>query len=83
MVTKADILPTLIRVTDQRSLSLASSHTSDEDDPASMARFIHQAWVRRAVVIKLIEGACRRQHRAYAGIVMDRVRKKAQCLPEI
>ena len=56
--------------------------TSGGDDPASMARFVHQAWVRRAVFVKLNEGVCRRQHRAYAGIDMDRVRRKAQTLPD-
>ena len=57
--------------------------TSDEGDgKESLARFIHQALVRRDVVVALIENAWARGHRAYRGLDMDRVRQKAQDLPE-
>ena len=55
--------------------------TSEEDNPKSMASFIHQARVRRDVVVKLIEGAKARGHRAYRLVDMDRVRLKAEGLP--
>ena len=57
--------------------------TSDEgDSKESLAKFIHQALVRRDVVISLIDNACARGHRAYRNLDMDRVRQKAQDLPE-
>ena len=49
--------------------------TSEEDDPKSMSRFVHQALVRRAVVIQLIDGMRRRGHRSYKHLDMDRVRE--------
>ena len=56
--------------------------TSDEGDTKeSLAKFIHQALVRRDVVISLIENAWERGHRAYRHLDMDRVRQKAQDLP--
>ena len=56
--------------------------TSDEDSPEGMARFIHQALVRRHVVIRLIEGAKRRGHIGYAHVDLEAVRRKAEQLPE-
>ena len=57
--------------------------TSDEDDTKeSLAKFIHQALVRREVVVTLIENAVERGHRAYRHLDMHRVRQKAQELPE-
>ena len=57
--------------------------TSDEDDTKeSLSKFIHQALVRRDVVISLIENAVERGHRAYRHLDMLRVRQKAQELPE-
>ena len=55
--------------------------TSEEDDPKAIARFIHQARVRRDVVVKLIEDAKARGHRAYRHVNLDRVRGKAKKLP--
>ena len=56
--------------------------TSDEGDTKeSLAKLIHQALVRRDVVIALIENAWERGHRAYRHLDMDRVRQKAQDLP--
>ena len=57
--------------------------TSDEGDTEeSLAKFIHQALVRRDVVISLIENAWRRGHPAYRHLDMDRVRQRAQAFPE-
>ena len=59
-------------------------NTSDEGDTKeSLSKFIHQALVRRDVVVGLIEKAKRRGHRAYKNIDMTRVRAKAAAtLPE-
>jgi len=57
--------------------------TSDGDDTTeNLASFIHQATVRRDVVIDLIEGAKRRGHRAYRGVNLERMRAKATQLPQ-
>ena len=56
--------------------------TKDDDDPKSVAQLIHQAQVRRRVVVQLIDGARARGHRAYLCVNMDRVREKANRLPE-
>ena len=48
-----------------------------------MARFIHQAIVRRDDAVELITNAHRRGHRAYRNLDLDKVREKARrCLPE-
>ena len=47
-----------------------------------MAQFVHQALVRRDVVLQLIQGAKSRGHRAYANVDMSRAHAKAQSLPE-
>ena len=52
----------------------------DADDKAS-ARLVHQARVRRSVVVYLIEEMKRRGHRAYKHVDMDVVRDRAQGLP--
>ena len=54
---------------------------SDKDETVS-ARFIHQATVRREVVIELIEEMKRRGHSAYKHVDMDAVRERAEGLPE-
>jgi len=56
--------------------------THDEHDTLSMAQFVHQALVRRDVVLQLIQGAKNRGHRAYANVNMERAYAKAQSLPE-
>ena len=56
--------------------------TSEEDNPRAMAKFVHQAFVRRDVVVQLIEGAKNRGHRAYRSVDMSRVVAKARELPE-
>ena len=46
-----------------------------------MAKVVHQALVRRDVVLQLIQGAKNRGHRAYRNVNMERARLKAQSLP--
>ena len=53
-----------------------------DDDEQASARFIHQANVRRHVVITLIEELKRRGHSAYANVDSEDVKKRAQALPE-
>lgn len=53
-----------------------------QDQPEEMKHFIHQARVRRNVVVKLIKNAKRRGHRAYADVNLDDVAEKALLLPE-
>ena len=48
----------------------------------SLRRLLHAATVRRAVVIKLIENACARGHRAFRTVCMADVHKRAAELPE-
>ena len=55
--------------------------TSDEENPEGMANFIHQALVRRDVVVQLITDAKNRGHVAYKDIDLTRVRLKAAELP--
>jgi hypothetical protein len=56
--------------------------TSDEGDTKeALVKFIHQALVRRDVVIELIANAKARGHRAYRHLDMERVREKAEQLP--
>ncbi len=57
--------------------------TNDEDSKESMAAFIHQAIVRRHVVVELIESMQRRGHRAYAKVNLEKMRARArEELPE-
>ena len=51
--------------------------TSEEGSPKAMAKFVHQALVRREIVVQLIQSAKSRGHRAYRGVNMERVREKA------
>ena len=60
---------------------LLKTRDSDEDKPKALGQNIHQAMVRRQVVIDLIQGAVDRNHRAYRSVAMDRVRQKAERLP--
>ena len=53
---------------------------SDQDEKVS-ARFIHQATVRRNVVVDLIEEMQRRGHSAYKHVDMEAVRERAEALP--
>ena len=55
--------------------------TRDEDDPKAFSHNIHQATVRRDVVVKLIRDAKERGHRAYASVSLERMEQKARHLP--
>jgi hypothetical protein len=56
--------------------------TSDEDKRDSLKHFIHQARVRRHVVVNRILEAKARGHRAYIQVDEKRLRQKAEMLPE-
>ena len=56
--------------------------TNEEASPDSMARFVHQANVRRRIVVKLIYDAKARGQRGYRNADMAAVEQKASRLPE-
>ena len=56
--------------------------TNEESSPDTMARFIHEARVRRSVVVKLITDAKARGHRAYRKVDLVAMRQKTESLPE-
>ena len=56
--------------------------TNDCDDRESLARFVHQAHVRRHVVVRRILEAKARGHRAYILVDHKRVHEKSKALPE-
>ena len=56
----------------------ADATESDND----LARVVHQAMVRRDVVVKLIASTKRRGHRAHRHVIMDDVERRAQALPK-
>lgn len=56
--------------------------STNQDDPEEMKHFIHQARVRRNVVVKLITNAKRRGHRAYVNVNLTEVQEKSELLPE-
>ena len=62
-------------------VSVSFKSGGDKDAAAFMFSFVHQALVRRQVVVDLIQGAKARGHRAYRNVDMDAVRKKALELP--
>ena len=47
-----------------------------------LARLIHQAMVRRDVVVKPIASMKRRGHRAYRHVIMEGVERRAEHLPK-
>ena len=55
--------------------------TAEDGDKNKLAGFIHQAHVRRHVVVKHILAAKARGHRAYQDVHEPTLRKKAQGLP--
>ena len=65
-------------------LFILYNKTSSRQDDAdvNMARVIHQAMVRRSVVVKLIETMKKRGHRAYTNIDMNEVTATYFALPE-
>jgi hypothetical protein len=57
--------------------------SNDVEDPVALGKFVHQAIVRRHVVVDIIEKAKLRGHRAYRNLDLERVREKAaKALPE-
>ena len=58
-------------------LKTADSKDSDKD----LARLVHQAVVRRDVVVQLIASMKKRGHRGYRHVCMDDVERRAQALP--
>ena len=58
-------------------LQTADSKDSDKD----LARLVHQATVRRHVVVQLISSMKKRGHRGYKHVVMKEVRRRAHALP--
>ena len=56
--------------------------SNDDKERLDMKRFLHQAIVRRHVVVQLNAGAKRREHRAYVSVNMSTVRAKSLLLPE-
>ena len=78
--TKSQTLPWVgVELADKVSILL---NTNDDNDPKAVTQLIHQAHVRRAVVVLLIEGMVARKHRAYTSVNLDAVREKAKSLPE-
>ena len=63
------------------SVLLNKSADAIESD-TDLARLVHQAMIRRDVVVKLIASMERRGHRAYRHVVMDDVERRVQVLPE-
>ena len=62
----------------ERVSILLKTHDEAEDSPKAFGQNIHQATVRRRVVIDLIQGAVDRKHRAYSSVAMERVREKSK-----
>ena len=56
--------------------------TNDDQKRAGLVNYIHQARVRRAVVVQSILDAKRRKHRAYILVDEVKLRRKAENLPE-
>ena len=63
-------------------VSVLLKASGDDEDVGALSKFIHQATVRRSIVVSLIQGAKERGHRAYVHLDMSEVTRKAQALPE-
>ena len=63
-------------------VSIILKSTEQAIDATNLARFIHQARVRRAVVMRLIEGSCKRGHPAFVGLDLRLAWTRAAALPE-
>ena len=59
---------------------IVKSHKRHET--LDVSRIVHQARVRRAVVVRLIEDAVARGHPAFQGIEMEQMYSEAKALPE-
>ena len=67
----------------QKFVSIVLKTKDEELDGTNLAKLIHQARVRRRVVVRLIENACARGHPAFGRIDLPGMRKRAQdLLPE-
>ena len=64
------------------NVMIKSNDGSREEKGEGLRDILHQASVRRHVVVGLIQEAVRRQHPAYKSVEMERVLEKAQSLPE-
>ena len=68
---------------DLRSVVQVLLKCNDSAQKKNLPKFIHQATVRRAIVVRHIEDMKRRGHKAYQHVNMDKVREKAKAeLPE-
>ena len=65
-----------------KNLAAVKTSNAKNDADKNTASFIHQAMVRRSVVVKLIETMKRKVHRAYKHIVRNEVIAKSAALPE-
>ena len=74
---RAQSLPNTGEVLSNFVSVILKTQDNDDVDGQSLARFIHQAIVRRDVVVRLIDNARRRGHRAYRDIDMTKVVAKA------
>ena len=63
-------------------VSMLLKTAGGDDDGQASARFIHQATVRRKVVIHLIEELKGRGHSAYVNVDLEDVKERAKALPE-
>ena len=63
-------------------VSILLKSAGGESDKTANTQLIHQAMVRRQVVIDLILEMKRRGHAAYVNVDMDKVKDKARGLPE-
>ena len=70
-VASPDLPWTGAQLSDFVSILLKTSE--DQESAKSMKQFVHQARVRRRVVVKLIEDAKTRGHRAYANVCLENV----------
>ena len=61
---------------------LIKSNAAEEETAERVKDILHEATVRRDVVLRLIEAAVRRKHPAYRQVSMEQVALKARDLPE-
>ena len=79
-VTKQSV--PLPRVGSDLAMSILLKAAGGNEENKASARLIHQARVRRDVVVELIEEMKRRGHRAYKHVDMHMVQDRARMLPE-
>ena len=81
--TEASNLVTLFRTGDDlaKVVSVLLKTADSTDSDTYLARLIHQAIVRRDVVVKLIASMKRRGHRPYRHVIMEDVERRAEHVP--